>query len=81
MTAPGGTLVYAVCSLEPEEGPTQIAACCPAARRSPRLPIEAAEVGGLAELLTPTASCAPCPAIWPRAAAWTGSTPRRLRRT
>ena len=26
MTAPGGLLVFAVCSLEPEEGPEQVAA-------------------------------------------------------
>jgi 16S rRNA (cytosine967-C5)-methyltransferase len=50
---PGGTLVYCTCSLEPEEGEQAIAsllARIPGLRRSP---ISAAEVGGLAELVTP----------------------------
>jgi 16S rRNA (cytosine967-C5)-methyltransferase len=51
LTRPGGTIVYCTCSLEPEEGELQIAALL---RRSPevyRVPIEPAEVGGLAEIL------------------------------
>jgi 16S rRNA (cytosine967-C5)-methyltransferase len=51
LTRPGGTMVYCTCSLEPEEGELQIAALL---RRNPevaRLPIQPAEVGGLAELL------------------------------
>ncbi|MFQ5783949.1 MAG: RsmB/NOP family class I SAM-dependent RNA methyltransferase [Alphaproteobacteria bacterium] len=52
MLAPGGTLVYCVCSLEPEEGEDRIAALL--ARRSDfaRAPVAAAEVGGLAEFVT-----------------------------
>lgn len=49
---PGGGLVYCVCSLEPEEGEQQIAALL---RRNPdvaRVPVEAAEIGGLAEAIT-----------------------------
>jgi 16S rRNA (cytosine967-C5)-methyltransferase len=52
LVEPGGTLVYCTCSLEPEEGETQIAALL---RRNPELtrsPIDAAEVGGLSECLT-----------------------------
>ncbi len=48
----GGTLVYCVCSLEPEEGIDQVTAFLarnPAFRRQP---IAASEVGGLSELLT-----------------------------
>jgi len=51
LTRPGGTIVYCTCSLEPEEGELQIAALL---RRNPdvsRVPIEPAEVGGLAEIL------------------------------
>ncbi len=50
---PGGTLVYCVCSLEPDEGEMQIATLL---RRNPdveRVPVSAAEVGGLAEAVTP----------------------------
>lgn len=53
LTKPGGTLVYCVCSLEPEEGESQIAALL---RRNPdfrRAPIGLDEVGGLEECLTP----------------------------
>ena len=53
LTKPGGLLVYCACSLEPEEGELQIAALL---RRNPdvrRLPIEADEIGGLTECLSP----------------------------
>ncbi len=51
LTRPGGTIVYCVCSIEPEEGEAQIAALV---RRNPdvmRWPITADEVGGLAEII------------------------------
>jgi 16S rRNA (cytosine967-C5)-methyltransferase len=53
LTRPGGLLVYCTCSLEPEEGEAHISALL---RRNPdvrRLPIEANEIGGLAESLSP----------------------------
>ncbi|MEW5728328.1 MAG: RsmB/NOP family class I SAM-dependent RNA methyltransferase [Pseudomonadota bacterium] len=52
MLAPGGVLVYCVCSLQPEEGPGRIAGFL---GRAPVCldPIRPAEVGGLAELVTP----------------------------
>lgn len=53
MTAPGGRLVYCVCSLEPGEGPEQLAALFAEGAPVEREPITAAEVGGLAELTTP----------------------------
>lgn len=54
MLAPGGTLVYCTCSLQPEEGPARVESFL--ARQPPmsRAPVAAGEVGGLAELLTPT---------------------------
>jgi 16S rRNA (cytosine967-C5)-methyltransferase len=54
LARPGGAIVYCVCSLEPEEGEAQITA---ALRRNPdvrRLAVEAEEIGGLAECLTPS---------------------------
>ena len=53
MLAPGGTLVYAVCSLQKEEGPERVGALLadrPDLRRQPLVP---EEVFGLSELLTP----------------------------
>lgn len=50
--APGGTLVYCVCSLQPEEGPQRIAAFLSRYPEMTRQPISAGEVGGLGELLT-----------------------------
>ena len=52
MLAPGGLLVYAVCSLEPEEGPERIAALLADGAPVERVPIAAAEIGGLAECVT-----------------------------
>lgn len=52
LLAPGGTLVYCTCSLEPEEGEIRIAAFLKAHRDFARVPILARELGGLGELLT-----------------------------
>ena len=49
---PGGTLVYCTCSLEPEEGEQAISALLAAETAVRRVPIEAAEVAGLSEILT-----------------------------
>ena len=53
MLKPGGTLVYCVCSLEPEEGVRQVERLLAERPDMARLPISPAEIGGLAELLTP----------------------------
>lgn len=50
---PGGILVYCTCSLEPEEGPEQVAALLADGAPLRRVPIRPEEVGGLAELITP----------------------------
>jgi len=52
MLAPGGTLIYGVCSLEAEEGPRQVEQL--QARGAPvrRVPVEAAEIGGLKQCIT-----------------------------
>jgi 16S rRNA (cytosine967-C5)-methyltransferase len=49
---PGGTLVYCTCSLEPEEGEQAVAALLAADSGMRRVPIEAAEVAGLHEIVT-----------------------------
>src|SRR5204863_219646 len=50
---PGGTLVYCTCSLEPEEGEGAISALIAAESGLRRVPIDPAEVAGLAEIVTP----------------------------
>jgi len=49
---PGGTLVYCTCSLEPEEGEQAIATLLATESIVRRVPIEPAEVSGLAEIVT-----------------------------
>ena len=50
--APGGTLVYCVCSLLPEEGEEQVAAFLAANPSFVQVPVTAAEVPGLAACIT-----------------------------
>jgi 16S rRNA (cytosine967-C5)-methyltransferase len=52
MLRPGGRLIYCTCSLQSEEGADRIDALLAGGAPLRRLPIAAAEVGGLAELLT-----------------------------
>ena len=50
--APGGTLVYAACSLQPEECEARIEALLARKSGLRRLPVRAEEVGGCPELIT-----------------------------
>ena len=52
LLAPGGTLVYAVCSLEPEEGPDQIASSLDRHKDARRAAIAASELPGLEHVIT-----------------------------
>jgi 16S rRNA (cytosine967-C5)-methyltransferase len=63
MLRPGGRLLYAVCSLQPEEGPARIAAALThlPLRPLPILPDEAL----LPEALTPQGYLRTTPALWP----------------
>jgi len=51
MLAPGGRLVYATCSLQPEEGPARIDALIAGGAPVERLPVQAAEIGGQGEMI------------------------------
>ncbi len=53
LTKPGGTLVYCVCSLEPEEGEQQIAELFARNPNVARAPIAASELSGRTEFITP----------------------------
>ena len=50
---PGGTLVYAVCSLQEDEGPARIAALLSRRPDLGRLPVQQNELPGLAAAITP----------------------------
>ncbi len=52
MVRPGGVLVYATCSLQPEEGPERIAALMATGAPVERVPVAASELGIPAELIT-----------------------------
>ncbi len=52
MVAPGGILVYSVCSLEREECEARIEALLQGRPRFERVPVTPDEVGGFAELVT-----------------------------
>lgn len=61
---PGGTLVYAVCSLEPEEGEAQVKAVLARTPSLSRLPIQPSEVPGLPDALTPEGDLRVLPTMW-----------------
>jgi len=51
LVRPGGLLIYCTCSLEPEEGERQIARFLAENRDFQRVPVAAAEIGGLASAI------------------------------
>jgi 16S rRNA (cytosine967-C5)-methyltransferase len=53
LTKPGGTLLYCVCSLQPQEGPERIAAALARHDNLKRAPLSTTDVFGLREVLTP----------------------------
>jgi 16S rRNA (cytosine967-C5)-methyltransferase len=67
LVKPGGMLVYCVCSLEPEEGIAQATALLQDQPAMLRQPLTAAEIGGLAELLTPDGDLRSLPSQLPAA--------------
>lgn len=71
---PGGRLVYATCSLEPEEGEVRIAEFLAAHPQFRRVPVTAAEIGGLSEAITPAGDLRtlPCHLRLPEGPAFSG---------
>ena len=52
LLAPGGTLVYCTCSLEPQEGERQIGTFLARHEEFARMPVTPDEVGGIGEIVT-----------------------------
>ena len=67
LTKPGGTLVYCVCSLEPEEGADLVREFLAAEPRVMRQPITIGEVHGCGEFLTADGELRTLPCHWPDA--------------
>lgn len=78
MTAPGGTLVYCVCSLEREEGEAQIERLLAGSAPVSRRPVAADEIGGLAEAVTPAGDMRTLPCFWPETGGMDGFFAARL---
>jgi 16S rRNA (cytosine967-C5)-methyltransferase len=76
MLRPGGRLVYAVCSLQSEEGPARIAAALARLPLAP-LPIAPGEIE-LAEAVTPEGWLRTTPALWPERGGMDGFFAARL---
>ncbi len=81
MVEPGGMLVFAVCSLEREEGEEQIAAFLSTHRDFARAPVAAAELFGHGEWITPEGDLRTLPFFLGEAGGMDGFYAARLRRT
>ena len=80
MTAPGGILVYAVCSLEPAEGPERIARFLATHSAFRLVPVAAPEVGGAAEFVQRDGTLRTLPSHWPERGGLDGFYVARLQR-
>jgi 16S rRNA (cytosine967-C5)-methyltransferase len=67
LVKPKGILVYCTCSLEPEEGELSVERLLAAESGLRRAPIEASEVAGRGELLTPAGDLRTLPCHLPHA--------------
>ena len=61
---PGGTLVYATCSLQEDEGAARIGSLLARDKRLRRQPVEAAELPGLESAITSSGDIRTLPSMW-----------------
>ena len=80
MLAPGGTLVYAVCSLEPEEGVERVAGLLRERTDFERVPVCAEELGVPAEAITDAGDLRTLPCHWAEQGGMDGFYAARLRK-
>lgn len=81
LLAPGGTLVYAVCSLQPEEGAARIDALLARETTLARAPVRPEELPGLEDAITKAGDVQTTPALWPERGHLDGFFIARLRKT
>ncbi len=81
MTAPGGLIVYATCSLQPEEGPERIEAVLADDTPAALDPITESEAPGLDAALQPDGTLRTLPCHWSQRGGLDGFFIARLRRT
>jgi 16S rRNA (cytosine967-C5)-methyltransferase len=65
LVKPGGTIVYATCSLEPEEGEEQVKRFLARNAGFTRLAVRPEEVGGQSELINASGDLRCLPSLWP----------------
>ena len=65
LTKPGGRIVYCTCSLEPEEGEQQIEALLAREPALRRVTVNAGEIDGIADFITPAGDLRTLPSHWP----------------
>jgi len=78
---PGGLVVYATCSLQPEEGAGQIDSLLHETDSVRREPVTAAELPGLSKAITKSGDVRTLPGHWPERGGLDGFFIGRLRRT
>jgi len=77
---PGGLLVYATCSLQPEEGAVRIERLLAQGAPLERVPVESGEVPGLEAAITDAGELRTLPSHWPEKGGLDGFFIARLRR-
>lgn len=65
LLAPQGSLVYAVCSLQPEEAEQQVTALLQRHKQLKIQPVTASEIGGCGEFITAAGALRTLPSHWP----------------
>jgi 16S rRNA (cytosine967-C5)-methyltransferase len=64
LLAPGGTLIYAVCSLQEDEGPARVESLLARRSQLKRVPVQPEELPGLVEAITPAGDVRTLPSMW-----------------
>ena len=80
LVKPGGWIVYATCSLEPEEGPERVEALLRSGAPVERKPLQPDEIDAPADWITAEGDLRTLPCHWPQLGGLDGFYAARLRR-